>query len=81
MSSRRENPTAARLAELVRFCRENTVKTIFVEDMVSPAVSKTLAAEVGASVKTIYTLESGEDGKTYLQRMEANLSEIYNSLK
>jgi zinc transport system substrate-binding protein len=48
--------------------------------MASPEVSKTLAEEVGAKVETIYTMESGEDGKTYLERAESNLSKIYESL-
>ena len=73
-------PSAQKLAELVKYCRQDKVKTIFVEDMVSPAVSKTLANEVGASVKTIYSIESSEDGKSYIDRMRANLSEIYSSM-
>ena len=40
-----------------------------------------LDAEVGAKVETIYTMESKEDDKSYLQRMEDNLSKIYESLK
>lgn len=74
-------PTASKLGELVDYCKSNSVHTIFVEDMVSPAVSQTLADEVGAQVKTIYTIESSEDGETYLQRMQANLAEIYDSLQ
>ena len=74
-------PTAAKLAELVDYCRTNSIKTIFVESMVSPAVSQTLAGEVGAQVKTIYTIASSEDDKSYLQRMRENLAEIYDSLK
>lgn len=73
-------PSASKLAELVNYCKTNNVKTIFVEDMVSPAVSKTLAQEVGAQVKTIYTIESREDNKDYLTRMTDNLNEIYASL-
>jgi zinc transport system substrate-binding protein len=74
-------PTAQQLAELVQYCRENEVKTIFAEEMASPDVSQTLAKEVGAQVDTIYTMESGEDDLTYLERMESNLSKIYDSLK
>jgi zinc transport system substrate-binding protein len=73
-------PSAQKLVELMNYCRKNGVKTIFVEDMVSPDVSNTLASEVGAKVETIYTIESAEGGKTYLERMEANLSKIYHSL-
>lgn len=73
-------PSAQKLKELIDYCRQSGVKTVFVEDMVSPAVSKTLADSVGAKVETIYTIESSENGKSYLSRMKANLEEIENSL-
>ncbi len=73
-------PSAQQLAELVKYCKEHKVTTVFAEDMASPEVSKTLASEVGAKVETIYTIESGEDNKTYLERVESNLKKIYESL-
>nr|WP_312579246.1 metal ABC transporter substrate-binding protein [Sedimentibacter sp.] len=73
-------PTAQQLAELVEYCRENKVTTIFAEEMASPNVSQTLANEVGAKVETIYTIESNEDDMTYIERMKDNLSKIYDSL-
>jgi zinc transport system substrate-binding protein len=73
-------PSAQQLADLVRICRENNVTTIFAEEMASPEVSEALAKEVGAKVETIYTLASAEDDLSYLQRMEINLSNIYDSL-
>ncbi len=74
-------PSPKQLANLVNYCKENNVKTIFAEEMASPDVSKTLANEVGAKVETIYTIENNEDDKTYLERMSENLSKIYQSLK
>ncbi len=73
-------PSPQKLALLVEYCRKNNVKTIFAEEMASPEVSKALARDVGAKVETIYTLESAEDGKSYLERMRINLSRIYESL-
>lgn len=73
-------PSAQQLAELVQYCKDNDVTTIFAEELASTEVSETLAAEVGAKVETIYTIASSEDGKTYLERMEENLSKIYTSL-
>ena len=73
-------PTAQQLAELVDYCRTNHVTTVFAEEMASPEISNTLASEVGATVQTIYTVESAEDDLSYLQRMESNLSKIYDSL-
>ena len=74
-------PTPKKLEELTNYCKTNKIKTIFVEDMVSPKVSDTLAKEVGAKVEKIYTVESKEDNKDYVQSMKDNLQLIYNSLK
>ena len=66
---------------LIQYAKENHITTIFAEEMASPEVSKTLAQEVGAKVETIYTIESNEDDKTYLQRMDENLTKILASLQ
>lgn len=74
-------PTPKKLQELVDYCKKYKVKTIFVEELASPKVSQTLANEVNGNVKKIYTLESEEDNKSYLDSMRDNLAEIYDSLK
>ena len=51
------------------------------EELASPRVSETLAKGASAKVQKIYTIESNEDNKTYIESMEDNLSNIYNSLK
>ncbi|MEA4893932.1 MAG: metal ABC transporter substrate-binding protein [Oscillospiraceae bacterium] len=73
-------PSARQLTELVDYCRQSGITTIFAEEMASPEVSQTLADAVGAKVETIYTIESAEDGMSYLERMESNLEKIYTSL-
>lgn len=74
-------PTAKDMSKLIDFCKAKNVKTIFAEDMVSPDVSKTLANTVGADVKTIYTCESNEENKSYIDRMTENLEKISASMK
>lgn len=74
-------PSTKKLKQLVDYCKANKIKTIFVEDMVSPKVSTTLAKEVGAKAEKIYTIESKEDNKDYIQSMKYNLDVIYKSLK
>ncbi len=73
-------PSAQKLKQLIDYCKTNKVNTVFVEDMVSPAVSNTLADAAGAKVEKIYTIESSEGGKSYIERMEYNLNVIYSSL-
>ncbi len=74
-------PSTQQMARLTDYCRHHGVKTIFVEDMVSPKTSQTLANEVGATVKKIHTIETSEDGASYIDRMKENLNEIYNSMQ
>ena len=74
-------PTPQTLKELVDFTKDNKIKVIFMEELASPRVSETLAAGAGAGVKKIYTIESNEDNKTYIESMQENLANIYNSLK
>ena len=76
-----DEPSSKKLIELGDYCRKNNIKTIFVEDMVSPKVSETLAKEAGAKAEKIYTIESKENNKDYLERMRENLEKIYESLK
>ncbi len=73
-------PTVKKLAELSRWCRDHGVRTVFSEEMASPAVSETLAREAGARVVPIFTMESSEDGSPFLTRMTANLERIANAL-
>lgn len=74
-------PTPQKLKELVELSKKNEIKVIFMEALASPRVSETLAKEVGAKVQKIYTIESNEENKSYIQSMQENLSNIYNSLK
>ncbi|MBC8061234.1 MAG: zinc ABC transporter substrate-binding protein [Clostridiaceae bacterium] len=74
-------PSAKKLKSLTDYCKENKIKTIFVESMASPKVSETLAKEVGAKAEKIYTIESKEDNKDYIQSMKDNIEKIYVSLK
>lgn len=74
-------PTPQKMKELVDYSKSNNIKVIFMEEMASPKVSETLANEVGAKVEKIYTIESKEDNKNYIESMETNLEKIYDSLK
>ena len=73
-------PSAQQLAKLADYCNQYGIKVVFSENAASPQVSATLAKEVGASVQTIYTIESAEDGLSYMERMTSNIKKIYKSL-
>jgi zinc transport system substrate-binding protein len=74
-------PSAKKLKELTDYCKDNNIKTIFVEEMVSSRISDTLAKEVNAKVEKINTIESAEDNKSYIDIMTENLEKVYNSIK
>jgi len=74
-------PTPQKMKNLIDYCKENQIKTVFMEELASPKVSETLAKEVNAKVEKIYTIESNELNKNYIETMRENLDLIYNSLK
>lgn len=74
-------PSPMQLAALTEILRKEHVKTVFAEALASPEVSRTLAAEAGARVERIYTMESPEEGLTFLERMQRNLEMIARSLE
>ena len=74
-------PTPQKMEEMIEFSKANNIKVIFTEELASPEVSKTIARELGAKVEKIYTIESKEDNKDYIESMRDNLEKIYSSLK
>jgi zinc transport system substrate-binding protein len=78
-------PTPQHLAELRTFVREHDVTTIFTEELLSPKVAETLAAETGATTEILSPLESltpdeiaaGED---YVSVMRSNLAKLEQAL-
>lgn len=78
-------PSPAKLAELVKICKENNIKYIFFESLVSPKLSEALATEVEA--KTL-VLNDGQgisedqikEGKSYITVMYDNLENLKKAL-
>ncbi len=74
-----EEPKPADLAAAARFVRENQVRTIYYETLVSPAVARTVAAETGAQTAVLDPIEgltSESAGNDYVEVMRSNLANI-----
>lgn len=76
-----EEPSPAKLAEVAKYCRENNVKYIFFETLVSPRLSETVAKEVGAKTLALnplegLTTEEQKQGKDYISVMQENLKNL-----
>lgn len=68
-------PTAARVAQVQQIASETGVTTIFFETIASPAVAKSIAADLGLTTDVLDPLEgitSESRGSDYLQVMVAN---------
>lgn len=81
-----EEPSPARLAEVAKFARENNVKYIFFETLVSPRLSETIAREVGAKTLVLNPLEGlteeeQKQGKDYISIMQDNLKNLRIALE
>lgn len=72
--------TPSTLKDLVNFCKENNVTTIFMPEVASEKLSETLANEVSAKVIEIYSLETMPDNLSYIEAMRKNLDIIYENL-
>lgn len=77
-----EEPSAARLAEVVDFARKHNVKVIFFETLVSPKIAETLASEIGAKAEVLDPIEGLESDSDddYFSVMESNLTTLKTAL-
>ena len=78
-------PSPKQVAELVQLARAEGIQTIFFEDLTSPALSHTIAQEVGAQTMALHTLEGlvpaqEQAGLTYLSLMRENLATLKSGL-
>ena len=73
-------PSPKELQNLMEYCKENNIKTIFIEELISTQLSDTLANEVGAETKQIYTLHSNEEGKSFSDVLKYNVETIYSAM-
>lgn len=74
-----------KLAELVKFIKNNHVRVIFTEETLSPRLSAAVAGETGAQVLPLYTVEhvskrDFDQGVTYGELMRRNLESLQRGL-
>ncbi len=79
-------PDSARMKEIIDFCKDNDIKIIFFEELVSPKVAQTVASEIGAETMVLnpiegLTAEQEAAGFDYIGLMEENLEALKKALK
>jgi zinc transport system substrate-binding protein len=80
-----EEPSPQKLADIARFVRENDVRYIFFETLVSPKLADTIAGETGAKTLVFNPLEGlTEDamaqGQNYITVQRQNLDNLRTAL-
>lgn len=80
-----QEPTAAQMANVVKFAKEHQVKTIFFETLVSSKVAEAIASEIGAKSAVLnpiegLTKEDETNNETYLTIMQKNLDALKTAL-
>ena len=78
-------PDSSRMKELIDICRDNEVKIVFFEELVSPKVAETIASEAGAETMVLnpiegLTAEQEEQGLDYIGIMRSNLDALKKAL-
>lgn len=80
-----EEPSPARMAEIIDFAKQNQVKTIFFETLVDPKVAQTISKEINAKTDVLNPLEglTDDDRKQnldYIAIMTKNLEALKKAL-
>ncbi|MBA2941955.1 zinc ABC transporter substrate-binding protein [Paenibacillus sp. CGMCC 1.16610] len=80
-----EEPSPAKMAEIIDFAKQNQVKTIFFETLVDPKVAQTISKEINAKTDVLNPLEglTDEDKKQnldYIAIMTKNLEALKKAL-
>jgi zinc transport system substrate-binding protein len=77
-----EEPSAARLAEVAAYAKQNGVQVIFFETLVSPKIARALAAEVGAEAEVLDPIEgvAKNSSDDYFSVMRTNLTTLRGAL-
>jgi len=81
-----EEPSPAELVKVTKFAKENNVKYIFFETLVSPKLAETIAKEISAQTLVLDPVEGLSDddiaqGKNYFTVMESNLKNLQIALE
>lgn len=79
-------PSFSQLAQTIQFVKDNNVKYIFFETLVSPKLAQTIANETGAQTLVLDPIEGLSDddigqGKNYFTTMEENLKNLQLALE
>jgi zinc transport system substrate-binding protein len=79
-------PSPKELTDIAKFAKDNHVKYIFFESLVSPKLSQTIATEVGAETLVLNPLEGLTDeeisqSKDYFSEMRNNLANLKIALQ
>lgn len=79
-------PDSGRMKEIIELCKEEDIKVIFFEELVSPKVAQTIAAETGATTMVLnpiegLTKEQEENNLDYIGLMKENLEALQVALQ
>lgn len=80
-----QEPAPDKMADIIKFAKENKVQTIFFETLVEPKVAQTIAKEIGAKIDVLNPIEGlTEDDKKknldYIGIMKNNLEGLKKAL-
>ncbi len=75
-----EDPTPARIAELISFIKDKDIKYIFTEPLGTSSIIETVSAETGSQILTLDPFEGNKDNKDYFTVMYENLDALTTAL-
>ncbi|MDR0362753.1 MAG: zinc ABC transporter substrate-binding protein [Planctomycetota bacterium] len=79
-------PSVRRIVDVVRYVKDNAIPVVYHEELAEPRIARTIAEETGATPLMVHSLhnlslEEFEDGKTFMELMEANLGAFMRGME
>lgn len=78
-------PSPSRMQEIIKLIKDNDIKYIYYEELLSPKTAQTISSETGAELLPLNPFEGVSDenaeGADYISVMKANLQNILKSTK
>lgn len=79
-------PSPSKMAEITKFVKDNNIKYIFFEELISPKVANVIAKEAGAQTEVLNPIEGLKEediknGKEYFSVMRDNLEVLKKALQ
>lgn len=76
-----EEPTTKTITEIIDKVKQLHITTIFTEELISPIIAEKIASETGVKIEMLNTMETIDEGESYISLMKDNFRKLEKACK